>query len=93
MFGGDLRAQGSKLVTMLSTVVLSASNLDALEPKIGDLGWRHRGYGVTPAQYDILKSALLWSLMRQLGLSFDAAQHAAWSRLYDCIAARMAPAE
>jgi hemoglobin-like flavoprotein len=92
LFGADLALQSSKLVAMLSTVVLSAANLDGISRQIAALGNRHRGYGVTSEHYGVLRAVLLWCLERQLGARCDAAQLEAWSRLYDCIVERMEPA-
>jgi hemoglobin-like flavoprotein len=92
-FRGDMSEQGRKLMAMISTVV---SGLDQLGPLIGpllgateELGRRHVGYGVTPAHYDTVGSALLWTLGKGLGEHFTAPVEAAWTEAYATLAAAM----
>ena len=63
--------------------------LDAIVPAVQALGRRHAGYGVTPADYDTVGSALLWTFEQGLGPDFDAATRAAWAEAYGILASVM----
>jgi hemoglobin-like flavoprotein len=89
MFGGDMRVQGVKLMTMLTLVVYNLHQPGQVLPAIRDLGARHVGYGVKPADYDALKEALLWTLEQSLGEDCTPAVRDAWTTCYDELAGEM----
>ena len=89
LFHSDIRLQGEKLMAMLAAVVDSADNLDAMRPQLRDLGRRHLEYGATPAHYDAVASALVWSLGRALEREFHPELKQAWSALVDAVNAEM----
>jgi hemoglobin-like flavoprotein len=89
LFPPDLTEQKGKLLRMLGTAVAGLSNLGALVPAVQDLGRRHAGYGVLPAHYATVGSALLWTLRTGLGADFDAAHEAAWAKVYGVLADTM----
>ena len=62
LFKGDMRAQGRKLMEMITAAVNGLNDLDALVPAVQDLGSRHGGYDVIEAHYGSVASALLWTL-------------------------------
>ena len=53
------------------------------------LGQRHAGYGVTPAHYDTVAGALLWTLEQGLGPAFTPDVKAAWTAVYGVLATTM----
>jgi hemoglobin-like flavoprotein len=67
MFGGDLKVQGRKLMSMLATIVAVLERPDQLIPTVQALGARHAGYGVEPEHYDTVAAALLRRWSRGLG--------------------------
>ena len=78
LFLNDIAAQGTKLMTMLESVVSSLDNFDAMRERLRDLGRQHAGYGVKPEHYDTLMTALTWTFAQALGPDFDAAAREAW---------------
>jgi len=82
LFKSDMKAQGRKLTSMIGTVVANLRNLSTIVPAIEDLGRRHVGYGVKPAHYETVGSALLWTLEKGLGDAFTAETREAWTRAY-----------
>src|SRR6476619_3027882 len=62
LFKGDMTAQGKKLMQMIGFCVGKLDALDEIVPAVKQLGQRHAGYGVTPAHYDTVAGALLWTL-------------------------------
>lgn len=82
MFKSDLAEQGNKLMGMLRAVVLGLDQIDALIPVAQSLARRHVSYGVQPAHYETVGSALLWTLNEGLGNSFTPDVKAAWIKAY-----------
>ena len=89
LFKHDMRIQGVKLMTMLAMVVYHLHEPGQVLPAIRDLGVRHVGYGVKPADYEALKEALLWTLGQALGEEFTPAARDAWTVCYDELAGAM----
>jgi|FLYL01.1.fsa_nt_gi hemoglobin-like flavoprotein len=89
MFHTDLKAQGLKLIATLEAVVNALDNLDAIRPKLEELGRKHVDYGVRPEHYDKLTAALLWALSQALAPSFFPKHKAAWRDLMDRVSEAM----
>jgi nitric oxide dioxygenase len=89
LFKIDMIEQGRKLVAMLQIVVDNLHQFEAIRPTIRDLGRRHAGYGVKPADYDTLEAALLWSFGKVLGDDFTPAARGAWTKCYRMLAVEM----
>ena len=89
LFKGDMKAQGRKLMTMISTAVNGLARLDAIVPAVQDLGRRHVRYGVKERHYDTVGAALLWTLEQGLGDAFTPDVKAAWASAYGVLAATM----
>jgi hemoglobin-like flavoprotein len=79
LFKNDIEAQA---LAMLN----DPAGLTALLTRLGE---RHRGYGVRPSHYEAVRSALIWTLETSLGQEFTAQARAAWTELYDQMAATM----
>lgn len=71
-----------KLVQTLAVIVAALDQLVELTPAIEALGRRHVGYGVSAAHYETVGHALLWTLQRALGDTFDDATREAWASAY-----------
>lgn len=82
LFNSDLREQGSKLTTMLASVVNGLTNLEALVPVAQNLARRHVAYGVLAEHYAHVGSALLWTLRQGLGADFTPEVEGAWTKAY-----------
>lgn len=89
LFGGDMRTQGRKLMTMIGTVVRSLDNLAPLLATIDDLGCRHVGYGIRDEHYATVGEALLWTLGQGLGERFTPETRDAWANAYALLSGRM----
>ncbi len=89
LFKGDRVQQGRKLMQMIGAAVNGLADLPKLEPVVQQLGRRHAGYGVQPAQYDTVGAALLWTLAQGLGPAFTAEQRSAWTAVYGLLARTM----
>jgi hemoglobin-like flavoprotein len=81
--------QGTKLMQMLGVAVANLDTFDTITPAISALGQRHTTYGVEPAHYASVGTALLWTLEQGLGDAYTAEVAAAWTALYTQIAGVM----
>ncbi len=89
MFKGDIKEQGKKLMSMLSTAVNGLSNLEALVPAVQNLGKGHAGYGVEDKHYDTVGASLLETLEAGLGDAFTPEVKDAWTEVYTVLATTM----
>ena len=89
MFKGDMVDQGDKLMTTLGVVVNGLRDLDKILPVAKDLAARHVTYGVTPAHYQPVGEALLWTLEQGLGDAFTPEVQAAWTKAYGILSEAM----
>ncbi len=89
LFKGDMQAQGKKLMQMITVAVNGLTNLEKIVPAVQELGRRHAGYGVQPAHYDTVGTALLATLSDGLGSAFTADVKAAWAAVYGVLAGAM----
>lgn len=90
LFRGDMKAQGLRLMGMISAAVGKLDQIDQLVPVLQDLGRRHMGYGVQPQHYDAVGAALLQTLEQGLGEeAFTPDVRAAWTAVYALLAGTM----
>jgi hemoglobin-like flavoprotein len=89
LFKHDMRIQGAKLMTMLAVIVFNLHQPGEVLQAVRELGQRHVGYGVKPADYDALKNALLWTLEQVLAEDFTPPVRDAWAVCYEELASEM----
>jgi hemoglobin-like flavoprotein len=89
LFKSDMKAQGRKLTSMLNTAVVNLARLETILPAVQELGRRHVGYGVEPAHYETVGTALISTLEKGLGSEFTPAVSAAWVEAYTTLATVM----
>ena len=89
LFKGDMKAQGRKLMQMLSAAVSGLDDLGALVPVVQDLAKRHTGYGVTAAHYKPVGEAVIWTLEQGLGDKFTPPVRNAWVKTYGILSNTM----
>ena len=70
----------------LAWSVRELRNLPALFESLGDLGERHRVYGVRHEHFPVAGAALLAALSETLGAEFDAEARAAWTKAFQSLA-------
>ena len=89
LFKGDMRAQGQKLMQMISAAVNKLNDLGTLVPVLQGLGTRHNGYGVQPQHYATVGQALLATLALGLDSDYTPEVAAAWTEVYGVMAGVM----
>lgn len=82
----DIAEQGRKLMQAIGFVVANLRRPEALLPAVSALGRRHGGYGVQPAHYTTVGSALLDTLAEGLGPHFTPEVRQAWAAAYGLLA-------
>jgi hemoglobin-like flavoprotein len=85
----DMAAQRRILMQTFAVIVASLDDFESVVPVIRALGQVHAGHGVREGHYDGVAAALLWTLDRGLGESFDDEAADAWATAYSEIAAVM----
>jgi hemoglobin-like flavoprotein len=89
LFPDDLTAQKRKLMALLSTCVGKLQYFSTFAPVVKGLGARHVAYGANTEHYAIVGEALMWALKQGLGGAFTPEIRAAWTKVYEVIAATM----
>lgn len=89
LFATDMQVQGRKLMQMIGYCVANLDALGELIPAVKELGRKHAGYRVKPADYGTVGSALLWTLEQGLGPAFTPEVKEAWSDVYQTLASTM----
>ena len=75
---------------MLDTVVeMLGPNAELVSELLGDLGSKHRAFGVNPKFFDVLGFCLLDVVEKMTGPTFDEATKEAWKAVYGAIAKDM----
>jgi hemoglobin-like flavoprotein len=89
LFRTDLREQGKKLMQIIGYCVGKLDELDELVPAVKELGRKHAEYGAEEEDYATVGGALLWTLEQGLGAAFTPEVKAAWTAVYELLAATM----
>ena len=87
--GTDPRRQKAMLLAALVLVRNSLRNLDALVPKLRDLGARHVGYGAEPEHYPVVGAVLIGSMAEIAGDAWRPEYGRAWAAAFDVVAGAM----
>jgi hemoglobin-like flavoprotein len=89
LFKTEIAAQGKKLMQTLGYCVSKLDALDELLPAVRELGRKHVAYGAKESDYTTVGGALLWTVEQGLGPAFTPAVKAAWTTVYQALAATM----
>ena len=78
-----LQLHAVAFIQMLDTVIeMLGPNIDLVTEMLGDLGAKHKKYGVHPKLFDRMGTCLLTVLEELLGHQFDDATREAWQETY-----------
>jgi hemoglobin-like flavoprotein len=84
-----LRAHATSVMLAVGKAVAGLSDMEALAPRLAELGVRHRGKGVVPAHFIVVGQALLDTLATGLGEHWTETAACAWKQAYASIANAM----
>lgn len=93
LFHGSMTQQGERLMQMIGAAVGLLGRPETLFPVLHALGARHVGYGVRPAHYDTVGTALLQTLAEALAEGFTPAHREAWAALFAVVKREMLASE
>jgi hemoglobin-like flavoprotein len=87
--GTDLRRQKAMLLGTLVLLRKSLRDLDAIVPKLRELGARHVAYGAEPAHYAVVGEVLIGSMAAVAGDAWRPAYADAWAAAFELVAGAM----
>jgi hemoglobin-like flavoprotein len=89
LFPDDMRRQKTMLLGALVLLRKSLRNLDAIVPKLHELGARHVAYGARPEHYPVVGAVLIESMAAVAGEAWKDEYAVAWGEAYAVVAAAM----
>jgi hemoglobin-like flavoprotein len=87
--GTDLRRQRAALLGTLVLLRKSFRNLDAIVPKLRELGARHVAYGARPDHYPVVGEVLIASMAQVAGDAWRPEYERAWAAAFEIVAGAM----
>jgi hemoglobin-like flavoprotein len=87
--GTDLRRQKAMLLGTLVLLRKSLRDLDAIVPKLRDLGARHVGYGARPEHYPVVGEVLIGAMATIAGSAWRPEHEEAWGAAFAIVAGAM----
>ena len=85
----DLRRQKTMLLGTLVLLRKSLRDLEAIVPKLRDLGARHVTYGARPEHYPLVGEVLLASMAEIAGPAWSPEYERAWTEAFAIVAGAM----
>jgi hemoglobin-like flavoprotein len=85
----NLRRQKTMLLGALVLLRKSLRDLDAIVPKLRDLGARHVAYGAERDHYPVVGEVLIASMAEIAGLAWTAEYERAWGEAFGIVAGAM----
>ena len=85
----DLRRQKGMLLGALVLLRKSLRDLDAIVPKLRELGARHVAYGAQPAHYPVVGHVLITSMEEVAGPAWCPRYKRAWTAAFNVVACTM----
>lgn len=89
LFPADLGKQKTMLLATLVLLRKSLRNLDAIAPKLRELGARHVAYGAQPEHYPVVGATLIASMAVIAGPEWKPEYERAWNAAFELVAAAM----
>ncbi len=89
MFRSSIAEQSRKLITMIQYVISKLDALDQIIDEIGKLARNHVKYGVKSEHYEVVGSALLWTLQKGLAERWTGEVSEAWEKCYGVLSTAM----
>ncbi len=87
--GTDLRRQKAMLLATLVLLRKSLRDLDAIVPKLRELGARHVAYGAVPEHYPVVGAVLIASMAHVAGPAWRPEFEQAWAAAFEIVAGAM----
>jgi hemoglobin-like flavoprotein len=85
----DLKRQKAMLLGTLVLLRKSLRNLDAIVPKLRELGARHVAYGAQPEHYPVVGEVLIGAMATVAGSAWKPEYEGAWAKAFGVVAGAM----
>ena len=85
----DLKRQKTMLLGTLVLLRKSLRDLDAIVPKLRELGARHVAYGARPEHYPVVGEVLIAAMAQIAGSAWTTEYEHAWSEAFGIVAGAM----
>ena len=85
----DMKRQKAMLLATLVLLRKSLRDLDAIVPKLRDLGARHVAYGALPEHYPVVGEVLIASMAAIAGPAWTSRYDSAWAEAFGVVAGAM----
>ena len=85
LFLANIDNQVHKFAQLFGLLVSSLNDPEKLLPALKSLGRRHTNYGVNEQHYEIVGTALIRTLRKSLGTTFNSEVEQAWSKMYGLV--------
>jgi methyl-accepting chemotaxis protein len=85
----DMKRQRTMLLRALVLLRASFHDLDAVVPRLRELGARHVAYGAQPAHYPVVGEVLVAAMAEVAGVAWRPEYERAWVEAYGVVAAAM----
>jgi len=85
----DLPRQKAMLLGTLVLLRKSLRDLDAIVPKLRELGARHAAYGAEPEHYPVVGKVLIAAMASVAGAAWQPEHERAWSQAFAIVAGAM----
>ena len=89
LFPDDMRRQKTMLLGALVLLRKSLRDLDAIVPKLRELGARHVAYGTRPEHYPVVGATLIAAMAAVAGPAWTDEYAAAWGAAFEVVAGAM----
>jgi nitric oxide dioxygenase len=89
LFPADMAKQKTMLLGALVLLRKSLRNLDAIAPKLRELGARHVAYGARPEHYPVVGATLIASMAAIAGEQWKPEYERAWGGAFEIVAGAM----
>jgi methyl-accepting chemotaxis protein len=89
LFPDDMQRQKTMLLGALVLLRKSLRDLEAIVPKLRELGARHVAYGTRPEHYPVVGSVLIASMAALAGDAWKPEYESAWAGAFEIVAAAM----
>ena len=89
LFPDDMRRQKTMLLGALVLLRKSLRDLDAIVPKLRELGARHVAYGARPEHYPVVGTVLVASMAAVADDEWKPEYEDAWSEAFEIVAGAM----
>lgn len=89
LFPADMQRQKTMLLGALVLLRKSLRNLDAIVPKLREMGARHVAYGAVPGHYPVVGETLIASMAAIAGDRWEPRYAEAWAAAYEVVANAM----